>query len=201
MARTQRCSRASWRLRLPSTPVVPSRRLASCSCSTVFDPSLSILAGSHRVQRVPVTEKQGRRHSSEITVVILDGSKVAPSTRRINRDDVRTDAYRGSGPGGQHRNTTDSAIRLTHLPTGTVVTASEERSQHQNRTVAWQRLEAKLGAVAEADHASATNQKRRDQLDEFRSWTWCGWRDEVKGPNGRRASMTRVLAGRLRLVL
>lgn len=150
---------------------------------------------------MPVTEKQGRRHSSEITVVVLDGSKAAAPVRLINRDDVRTDTYRSTGAGGQHRNKTDSAVRLTHLPTGTVVTATEERSQHLNRLVAWQRLESKLGAVAEAEHAEATNQVRRDQLDEFRSWTWCGWRDEVKGPNGRRASMTRVLAGRLKLVL
>lgn len=150
---------------------------------------------------MPVTEKQGRRHSSEITVVVLDSGNAAPKVPVIKPDDVRTDTYRSQGPGGQHRNKTDSAVRLTHLPTGTVVTATEERSQHLNRLVAWQRLEAKMGAVAEAEHAEATNQKRRDQLDGFRSWTWCGWRDEVKGPNGRKASMTRVLAGRLKMVL
>lgn len=121
--------------------------------------------------------------------------------RKIRRDEVRTDTFRSSGPGGQHRNKTDSAVRLTHIPTGTVVTATEERSQHLNRLVAWQRLEAKLGADAEAAGAEATNQVRRDQLDEFRSWTWCGWRDEVKGPNGRKGSMSRVLSGRLNLVL
>lgn len=132
---------------------------------------------------------------------MLDGSKSSTPIRRIKRDDVRADTFRSSGPGGQHRNKTDSAVRLTHIPTGTVVTATEERSQHLNRLVAWQRLESKLGAEAEAERADATNQIRRDQLDEFRSWTWCGWRDEVKGPNGRKGSMSRVLSGRLRLVL
>lgn len=127
--------------------------------------------------------------------------EVAPPVRTIRREDVRTDTFRSSGAGGQHRNKTDSAVRLTHLPTGTVVTATEERSQHLNRLAAWQRLESKLGAVAESEQAAATNKVRRDHMYEFRSWTWCGWRDEVKGPNGRKASMARVLSGRLRLVL
>ena len=132
---------------------------------------------------------------------MLDGQQSQPRLAKINRDDVRTDTFRSSGAGGQHRNKTDSAVRLTHLPTGLVVTATEERSQHQNRLVAWARLEERLSAVASADVAEATNESRREQLDEFRAWTWCGWRDEVKGPNGRRASMKRVLQGRLQLVL
>lgn len=114
---------------------------------------------------------------------------------------MREDTYRSSGKGGQHRNKTDSAVRLTHLPTGTMVTATEERSQHLNRAVAWTRLEARLSAAAATREHEATNAVRRTAYDEFRSWTWCGWRDEVKGPEGRKASMSRVLAGRLRLLL
>lgn len=152
------------------------------------------------MQRVPVTEKQGRRHSSEVTVVVFDGGEPGASSR-IAKKDVREDTYRSSGPGGQHRNKTDSAVRLTHLPSGTVVTATEERSQHLNRFTAWQRLEAKLAADAEAATAAAENGSRREQLSEFRSWTWCGWRDEVKGPDGRKGSMKRVLSGNLRRVL
>lgn len=194
------CSRPSWRLRSPSTPAGQRRRSASSTFSTVFDPELAVLAGSHRVQRVPVTEKQGRRHSSEVTVVVFQEGEPG-ATSRIAKRDVREDTYRSSGPGGQHRNKTDSAVRLTHLPSGTVVTASEERSQHLNRLVAWDRLGARLTAIAEAEAAAATNGVRREQLSEFRSWTWCGWRDEVKGPDGRKGSMKRALSGNLRRIL
>lgn len=133
--------------------------------------------------------------------MVLDDQIRQNPALKVTRAHVREDTYRDSGPGGQHRNTTDSAVRLTHLPTSVVVTAVEERSQHLNRLVAWQRLEERLAAAAEAKAAAVTNGKRREQMDEFRSWTWCGWRDEVKGPNGRKGSMARVLAGRLRLVL
>lgn len=133
--------------------------------------------------------------------MVMDGAAPSKPSRLIRREDVRTDTFRASGAGGQHRNKTDSGVRLTHMPTGTVVTATEERSQHQNREVAWERLEAKLGAVAERDAARAVNRVRRKHLDEFRSWTWCGWRDEVKGPSGRRGSMRRVLSGKLDPIL
>lgn len=108
---------------------------------------------------------------------------------------------RGTGPGGQHRNKTDSGVRLLHRPTGIIVTATEDRSQHVNREVAWGRLESRLAADAADQAHQVTNGVRRDALDEFRSWTWCGWRDEVKGPGGKRASMNRVLSGRLALIL
>lgn len=108
---------------------------------------------------------------------------------------------RGSGPGGQHRNKTDSGVRLLHYPTGIIVTATEDRSQHRNRVVAWERLTARLAADAAAEQHEATNAVRRDVLGEGRSWTWCGWRDEVRSPDGRKASMRRVLAGRLALIL
>lgn len=117
----------------------------------------------------------------------------------LHRRDVREDTFRSSGAGGQHRNKTDSGIRLTHLPTGTVVTATEERSQHQNRAVAWSRLEAKLTTAAEHQAHAAVNADRRAAYDEFRAWTWTGWRDEVKGP-GVKASMSRVLSGRIGLL-
>lgn len=115
----------------------------------------------------------------------------------VRKEDVRTDYYRSSGAGGQHRNKTDSAVRLTHLPTGIVVTAAEERSQHQNRTVAWQRLTDRLATAQCAGEHAATNRVRQAVLDGGRSWTWTGWRDEVRGPEGRRTSMARALAGRL----
>lgn len=131
-----------------------------------------------------------------MTVVVFDDARPTPAFT-VDRGDVRVDTYRASGAGGQHRNKTDSAVRLTHLPTGIVVTATEERSQHQNRTVAWQRLTDRLAQQAATTTHEALNETRRDVLGEARAWTWTGWRDEVKGPHGRKTSMTRALAGRL----
>lgn len=162
----------------------------------VFDPAYSILAGSHRVQRVPDTEKNGRRHSSDVTVVVFDANHVRTSST-VSKDDVRMDTFRGSGAGGQHRNKTDSCVRLTHLPTKISVVATEQRSQHQNREVAWKRLQQRLDEASTLDDHNKINTQRQGTIDTFRSWTWCGWRDEVKGPDGLKASMKRALSGRL----
>lgn len=131
-----------------------------------------------------------------MAVIAIDPT-TGPRRVRIDRADVRVDTYRDTGPGGQHRNKTESAVRLTHLPTGTVVTAAEERSQHQNRAVACDRLRTELErTVAKAAHAQV-NGARTEVIDSGRSWTWTGWRDEVKGLGGRKASMSRALAGKL----
>jgi protein subunit release factor A len=116
---------------------------------------------------------------------------------RLDKCDVRVDVYRDTGPGGQHRNKTESAVRLTHLPSGTVVTAVEDRSQHVNRKVAFERLEARLSEVYLKRINLQANQVRRLQLESARSYTWTGWRDTVTGSGGQSASMKRALAGRL----
>lgn len=186
-----------------STQAVRLSLLAAHGTWSVFDPVVSILGGTHRVQRVSATEKNGRRHSSSITVVVLEDDKgVGELNDLINVNDVRVDTYRDSGPGGQHRNKTDSAVRLTHLPSGTVVTAVESKSQYQNREKAWERLREALSAAERQSRAEATNEVRRSEvLSEQRSWSWCSWRDEVKTPTGKKASMKKVLSGKMRGIL
>jgi peptide chain release factor 1 len=120
-------------------------------------------AGTHRVQRVPATEAQGRIHTSACTVAVLPEMDEIDEVI-INPADLRIDTYRSSGAGGQHVNKTDSAIRITHVPTGLVVECQEERSQHKNRSRAMSLLKARLLASEQAKRSQAEAASRKLQV-------------------------------------
>ncbi|AEE46934.1 peptide chain release factor 1 [Cellulomonas fimi] len=119
--------------------------------------------GVHRVQRVPVTESQGRIHTSAAGVLVLPEAEDEGEVD-IDPNDLRIDVYRSSGPGGQSVNTTDSAVRITHLPTGIVVSMQNEKSQLQNREQAMRVLRARLLAARQEEAAAAASQARRSQV-------------------------------------
>lgn len=124
--------------------------------------SLKFEGGVHRVQRVPSTESQGRVHTSAAGVLVYPEPEEVEV--ELNQNDLRIDTFRSSGPGGQSVNTTDSAVRLTHLPTGIVVSCQNEKSQIQNRARATQVLRARLQALAEEEEAAKTADARRSQV-------------------------------------
>jgi peptide chain release factor 1 len=119
-------------------------------------------SGVHRVQRVPVTESQGRIHTSAATVAVLPEADEIDV--QIEDKDIRIDVFRSSGPGGQSVNTTDSAVRITHLPTGLVISSQDEKSQLQNKLKAMRILRSKLYEAEEQKRLDAEGSARRSQI-------------------------------------
>jgi peptide chain release factor 1 len=120
---------------------------------------LKFESGVHRVQRVPVTESQGRIHTSTVTVAILPEAEEVDV--QIDPNDIRVDIFRSSGPGGQSVNTTDSAVRITHIPSGMVVSCQDEKSQHKNKAKALKILRARLLDKAQQEKEIEISEKRR----------------------------------------
>lgn len=139
--------------------------------------NLKFESGAHRVQRVPETESQGRIHTSACTVAVMAEPDELDEID-IKKADLRVDTYRSSGAGGQHVNKTDSAVRLTHLPTGIVVECQDERSQHKNRARAMSLLQAKLSTVVQDKQAAEQAEQRRnlvgtgDRSDRIRTYNF-----------------------------
>ncbi len=123
---------------------------------------LKFESGVHRVQRVPATETQGRVHTSTATVAVLPEAKEVDVV--INPSDLRIDVYRSGGAGGQHVNTTDSAVRITHIPTGVVVACQDERSQHKNKAKAMKMLQSRILAAQVERHQAEMSADRKKQV-------------------------------------
>ncbi|HJO69023.1 MAG TPA: peptide chain release factor-like protein, partial [Rhodospirillales bacterium] len=123
---------------------------------------LKFESGVHRVQRVPETESSGRIHTSAATVAVL--AEAEEVDVRIDEKDLRIDTYRSQGAGGQHVNTTDSAVRITHLPSRTVVTCQDEKSQHKNKAKAMKILRARLFELERTEREAALAAERKSKV-------------------------------------
>lgn len=178
---------------------------SSESKTLVFDvvgktEALRPFVGTHRIQRIPVNDRKGRRHTSTATVALLDEpSKLDVD---IRDEDLVMTTYKGSGPGGQHRNKTDTAVRLTHLPTGLVVSAEDSKSQWSNRQSAMKKLS---DTITFRMRESAAKQKQFDRRGQIASgerpvkeYTWNDQRGEVLDHStGKRWRMSDAMKGKL----
>ena len=157
------CEREGWKFELMtnkvSEPAGTKEAVMKIDGDGVYK-YLKFESGVHRVQRVPETESQGRIHTSTVTVAVLPVADEVEEVE-IDKNDLRVDTFRASGAGGQHVNKTDSAIRLTHLPTGLVVECQDDRSQHKNKAKAMTLLSSKLKAMEEEQQAQSIADERK----------------------------------------
>jgi len=163
-------------------------------------------SGGHRVQRVPETESQGRVHTSACTVVVMPEIPESEAIE-INKADLRIDTFRASGAGGQHVNKTDSAIRITHIPTGVVVECQDQRSQHKNRAQAMSMLQSRLQAAEDEKRRSEEESSRRnlvasgDRSERIRTYNYPQGRMTDHRINLTLYRLNEVIEGNLQLVM
>jgi peptide chain release factor 1 len=179
--------------------------IARISGNAVYS-QLKFESGAHRVQRVPETESQGRVHTSACTVAIMPEVEEIDEIQ-INPDDLRIDTYRSSGAGGQHINKTDSAIRITHLPTGVVVECQDERSQHKNRSKAMSLLKTRLLDAEQSKQKKEQAQTRKslvgtgDRSERIRTYNYPQGRLTDHRINLTIYQLNEVMEGNLSLVI
>ena len=163
-------------------------------------------SGGHRVQRVPETESQGRVHTSACTVVVMPEIPESEAIE-INKADLKVDTFRASGAGGQHVNKTDSAIRITHIPTGVVVECQDQRSQHKNRAQAMSMLQSRLQAAEDEKRRSEEESSRRnlvasgDRSERIRTYNYPQGRMTDHRINLTLYRLNEVIEGNLQLVM
>ena len=160
-----------------------------------------LLTGIHRIQRIPKNDKRGRRHTSTATVALLDTEEESAG-QLVDMAEVRVRTKRGSGTGGQHRNVTDSAVELRHLPTGITVEIDSGRSQHQNLERARRILSDRLAETDRAEAARGRNIARQRQIATgerpSKDWTWNTQRNEVLcHSTGERYDLAKLRRGRV----
>lgn len=167
---------------------------------------LKFESGAHRVQRVPETESQGRIHTSACTVAVMPEPDEMEEIE-LNKGDLRIDTYRASGAGGQHINKTDSAVRITHLPSGIVVECQDERSQHKNRARALSLLQARLNDAASSAQAQQQAESRRllvgsgDRSERIRTYNFPQGRMTDHRINLTLYKLDEIMAGQLQVVV
>jgi peptide chain release factor 1 len=163
-------------------------------------------SGGHRVQRVPATETQGRIHTSACTVAVMPEPDESQAVE-LNPADLRIDTFRASGAGGQHINKTDSAVRITHLPTGTVAECQDDRSQHRNRAKAMQVLVARIQEAERQKRESAEAAQRKgligsgDRSDRIRTYNFPQGRLTDHRINLTLYKLTAIMEGDLKEVI
>jgi len=167
---------------------------------------LKFESGAHRVQRVPETESQGRVHTSAATVAVMPEIADVEAIE-VNMNDVRVDTFRASGAGGQHVNKTDSAVRLTHLPTGTVVECQEGRSQHKNKAQALSLLQARILQAKQEKQANEQAEERKslvgsgDRSERIRTYNYPQGRVTDHRVNLTLYKLSEVMSGNLEHII
>ncbi len=205
---TRFCERRGWELELLTSSPSEAGGLKEVSFEVHGRGAYGTLkfeSGVHRVQRVPRTESQGRIHTSAASVVVLPEAEDLEVD--LNEEDLRIDVYRSTGPGGQSVNTTDSAVRITHLPTGLVVAIQDEKSQHKNRAKALRVLRSRLYDMRMAEREAELQQTRRsmvrhgDRSEKVRTYNFPDSRITDHRIDLKTAQLQRILEGELELLI